>query len=84
MADSKATMSFARKCCFFLSYRCLRRVVTCLTLAGLAVAIVILLFPGEHGKNDYSVKGNKTAAIVLHLPPKSGFYERNSTLVLQG
>lgn len=55
---------------------------TSLALLGLAVAIGVLLFPGEHGQKNHFVKGNNTAGTFVSS--KEGSYERNSTVVPQG
>ena len=79
-------MSTATKCCFFVSLRWLKRVVSCLITFGLAVAIVFLLFPGENEKKNHSVKDSQNAAGTVEYPPqllKEGFHEKNNT-VLKG
>lgn len=53
-------MSLIKQCCFFMSSRWLKRVASILFLLGLAVAIVILLFPGEHKKHRIQRNLNKT------------------------
>ena len=65
-----------------MSFRWLKRVATSLALLGLAVAIVVLLFPGEHGQKNHFVKGKNTAGTFVSS--KEGSYARNSTVVPQG
>ena len=59
-ANDSKNMGFARKCYTFVSFRWLKRVGSCFAVLGLAVAIVILLLPGEHEQKNYSLKGNET------------------------
>jgi len=44
----------------FLSFRWVKRVAASLVLFGLAVAIIVLLFPGEHEKHRIRKDLNNT------------------------
>ena len=79
-------MGIAKKCCFFVSLRWLKRVASCLIIFGLAVAIVFLLFPDENVKKNKSVIDSHNATGTVEYPPQSlkeGFYERNNTVEMQ-
>lgn len=70
--------TLAQNGCFFVSFRWLKRVASCLAIFGLVVAIVFLLLPGKYKKEGYSVKDTKTG---IHLLMQHGFYNSNSTVV---
>ncbi len=64
----------------FLSFRWLKRVASSLVLLGLAVAIIILLLPGEHEKHRIQRDLNNT--LVNSFIKDGGLQDKNITVAV--
>lgn len=64
----------------FLSFRWLKRVASSLVLFGLAVAIIILLFPGEHEK--HRIRKDLNSTLVNSNIKDGGLQDKNITVAV--